>query len=99
MIEGDEVEGPGENGIGIPKIISVDDHVLEPPQLFRSRVPARFRDVAPHVERRRIADITFRGASNFDVVFSEDGEPGDCWIYEGDVRVMKRHLAAAGFSL
>jgi len=82
----------------IPMIISVDDHVLEPPELFRSRVPSRYREEAPHVERRRIADITFKGASNFDVAYSEDGTPGDIWVYEGDERVMKRHLAAAGFS-
>jgi predicted TIM-barrel fold metal-dependent hydrolase len=31
-------------------IISVDDHVLEPADLFEQRVPARFRDVVPRVE-------------------------------------------------
>lgn len=30
--------------------ISVDDHLLEPPTLFRDRLPARLRDGAPHVE-------------------------------------------------
>ncbi len=31
-------------------IISVDDHVLEPPELFVTRMPASMRDAAPHVE-------------------------------------------------
>ncbi len=31
-------------------VISVDDHALEPPDLFVRRVPSRFRDAAPHVE-------------------------------------------------
>jgi predicted TIM-barrel fold metal-dependent hydrolase len=32
-------------------LISVDDHVIEPPNLWVDRVAAKFRDVAPHVER------------------------------------------------
>src|SRR5688572_30836373 len=31
-------------------IVSVDDHVLEPPTLFEGRLPARFAEAAPHVE-------------------------------------------------
>jgi predicted TIM-barrel fold metal-dependent hydrolase len=30
-------------------LISVDDHVIEPPHVFVDRVPARFRDAAPRV--------------------------------------------------
>ncbi|WP_063045169.1 amidohydrolase family protein [Nocardia pseudovaccinii] len=32
-------------------LISVDDHVLEPPGVWLDRVPARDRDRAPHIER------------------------------------------------
>jgi predicted TIM-barrel fold metal-dependent hydrolase len=31
-------------------LISVDDHLVEPPHLFEGRMPARFADRAPHVE-------------------------------------------------
>jgi predicted TIM-barrel fold metal-dependent hydrolase len=31
------------------KIFSVDDHIVEPPELWTSRVPAKHRDRAPHV--------------------------------------------------
>ncbi|MFM7735039.1 MAG: amidohydrolase, partial [Alphaproteobacteria bacterium] len=31
-------------------IISVDDHLMEPPHVFDGRMPARFADVAPRVE-------------------------------------------------
>jgi predicted TIM-barrel fold metal-dependent hydrolase len=31
------------------RIFSVDDHVIEPPTVWTSRVPAKYRDVAPHV--------------------------------------------------
>ncbi len=33
-------------------IISVDDHVVEPPDLFERHVPAKYRDIAPHVVRK-----------------------------------------------
>ena len=31
------------------KLFSVDDHILEPANLWSSRVPAKFRELAPHV--------------------------------------------------
>jgi predicted TIM-barrel fold metal-dependent hydrolase len=31
-------------------LISVDDHVLEPPTLWQDRIPAKYRDVAPRLE-------------------------------------------------
>ena len=33
-------------------LISVDDHLIEPPDMFEGRLPARFADQAPRVERR-----------------------------------------------
>jgi predicted TIM-barrel fold metal-dependent hydrolase len=33
----------------MPRIISVDDHVVEPPHLWQSRLPAKYRDVGPRV--------------------------------------------------
>jgi predicted TIM-barrel fold metal-dependent hydrolase len=33
-------------------MISVDDHVVEPPDLFREHIPARYADLAPKVVRR-----------------------------------------------
>ena len=31
--------------------ISVDDHVVEPPDMFEGRVPAKYADRAPRIER------------------------------------------------
>ena len=28
-------------------MVSVDDHVLEPPDVWQTRVPAKYRDAAP----------------------------------------------------
>lgn len=33
----------------VPWIISVDDHVIEPPDLFRDRLPGKFREQGPRV--------------------------------------------------
>ena len=37
----------------IPRIISVDDHVVEPPDLWTSRISATYGDCVPHVVRER----------------------------------------------
>ncbi|HLT15083.1 MAG TPA: hypothetical protein VK007_00155, partial [Acidimicrobiales bacterium] len=65
----------------LPWIISVDDHVVEPPDLWTSRLPAKYQDRAPRVERDR-ARFHFEGG-----VFSfekgdPDGEWCDWWIYD-----------------
>jgi predicted TIM-barrel fold metal-dependent hydrolase len=36
-------------------LISVDDHVVEPPHVWTSRLPLSLREAAPRVERRRLA--------------------------------------------
>jgi len=33
------------------RVISADNHILEPPNLFVDRVPARYREQAPRVVR------------------------------------------------
>ena len=33
------------------RVISADNHILEPPTLFVERVPARFREAAPRIVR------------------------------------------------
>ena len=32
-------------------MVSVDDHLVEPPNLFEGRLPERFRDQAPSLKR------------------------------------------------
>ena len=36
----------------LPNIISVDDHVVEPPDMFQRWLPSRFRENGPRVVRR-----------------------------------------------
>jgi predicted TIM-barrel fold metal-dependent hydrolase len=82
----------------IPKIISVDDHVVEPPHVWRTWLPARFRDRGPRIERRGVAGMRHVGGGHYEQVFAEDApERADCWVYEDLVYVHKRHVAAVGY--
>ena len=53
------------------KLISADSHIVEPPDLYTSRIEPRFRDRAPRLERRKTA----RG-SEYDAWFYDDQQVG-----------------------
>lgn len=44
-----------------PRIVSVDDHVVEPPHVWTGRLPAKYEDVAPRVERHPLGEMSFVG--------------------------------------
>ncbi len=73
-----------------PKIISVDDHVLEPPDLWQARLPSSHRAEGPRVERRRMR----KAGASVGWVEDPEGEWCDVWRYE-DVSsplMMLRHV-------
>jgi predicted TIM-barrel fold metal-dependent hydrolase len=83
--------------VEIPKIVSVDDHVVEPPHVWQRWLPARFREAGPKVERRGIGHMRHIGGGQYEQTFDPDGPQADCWIYEDVVYIHKRHVAAVGF--
>ena len=85
-------------GSGPTGIISADDHVIEPPDLWQNRLPAKHRAEGPHVV------LAPRDAARFDPaarswVLSEsgDGPVAAFWHYEDRVKPLTRNEAAAGF--
>ena len=82
----------------LPKIISVDDHVVEPPHLWDRWLPERFRDRGPRSERRGIGAMRHIAGGVYEQSFDPDGPKADCWVYEDLVYVNKRHVAAVGFA-
>lgn len=78
-------------------IVSPDDHVVEPADLWVSRLPARYREVGPRVERQtglmEMIDGTF--------TYREDaaGDPADVWRYEDVTVATPVTAASAGFRL
>jgi len=81
----------------LPKIVSVDDHVVEPPHVWTTWLPEKLRDRGPRVERRGIGTMRHLGGGTYEQTFDPDGPPADCWIYEDLVYIHKRHVAAVGF--
>ena len=79
----------------IPRIISVDDHVIEPPDLWQSRLPSRFADRAPRV-KRTVGKMTFDNG----LQFSEGDGPGcgpmDLWLYDDLTWAIPRGMAQVG---
>jgi len=82
----------------IPKIVSVDDHVVEPPHVWEQWLPSEFRDRGPKIVRRGIAGIDTFGAGGY-VEHFDDAAPDkvDCWVYEDLVYTHKRIVAAVGY--
>ena len=83
----------------IPPIISVDDHIVEPPHLWQEWLPARYRDRGPRVERRRLGEMKWvGGAKMYEYELDTPDAPWcDIWFYEDLVHPNKRHVAAVGF--
>ncbi len=81
----------------LPRIISVDDHVVEPPHVWDRWLPAAYRDRGPRVERRGVGSMRHIGGGQYEQTFVDDGPQADCWLFEDLVYIHKRHVAAVGF--
>jgi predicted TIM-barrel fold metal-dependent hydrolase len=81
----------------IPRIISVDDHVVEPAHVWSDWTPHQFADRAPRIERRGIGPMVHVGGGAYEISWDPEGPKADCWVFEDLVYVHKRHVAAAGF--
>lgn len=75
----------------LPGIISVDDHIVEPPELWVQDAPASIKDRVPRIERD-LASFEYRGG-----VFRAtrgEGSPCDWWVYDG-VEIPTTKVASA----
>jgi predicted TIM-barrel fold metal-dependent hydrolase len=80
--------------MGTPGIISVDDHLVEPPDLWTSQTPASLKGRAPRVERGG-AHFAYRGGLFQAVRDDVDGLPCDWWIIDGLPDVPTTRVASA----
>jgi predicted TIM-barrel fold metal-dependent hydrolase len=83
----------------LPKIISVDDHVVEPAGVWVDRLPAKYHEVAPRNVRAPVKEMSFIGGK-FTAVPGDPGDPGDpvdWWFYEDLRRPLTRLDTAVGF--
>ena len=82
----------------LPKIISVDDHVIEPATVWTDRLPSKYLDVGPRIVRAPVKEITFIGGK-FTAIPGDPGDPGeqvDWWFYEDLRRPLTRLDSAVG---
>ncbi len=81
-----------------PKIISVDDHVVEPPNVWQDRLPKKYVEVGPRVVRAPVGAMTFKGGKMTIGVGEQGSGPDvDWWHYENLRRPLMRLDAAAGY--
>jgi predicted TIM-barrel fold metal-dependent hydrolase len=81
--------------VEIPPIVSVDDHVVEPPDLWERWLPARHRADGPRVVRSRWEPVP-SGRQAFRM--AADGPEPECdfWVYGGFSAGVDVGMAAAG---
>ncbi len=81
-----------------PKIISVDDHVVEPATLWQDRLPEKLRDAGPKVVMAPAGDVVFVGGK-LTVTMGTPGSGPDVawWVYEDLQRPLMRLDAAVGY--
>ncbi len=82
----------------IPRIISVDDHVVEPAHVWQTWLPEKHKAAGPRIERRGIGSMRHVGGGAYEQTFDPEGPPADCWVFEDLVYIHKRHVAAVGYS-
>jgi predicted TIM-barrel fold metal-dependent hydrolase len=81
-----------------PKIISVDDHVVEPPDTWSSRLPSKYADVGPRIVYAPAGKVVFKGGK-LTIEPGKKGEGPDAafWFYEDLKRPLMRLDAAVGY--
>src|SRR5699024_10728548 len=86
-------DGPSDLGAPmaeLPKIISVDDHVVEPAHVWQEYLPQKFKADGPRIERRGIGEMKHVGGGAYEQEFDPDGPPADCWVFGDLVYIHKR---------
>jgi predicted TIM-barrel fold metal-dependent hydrolase len=80
----------------LPRFVSLDDHVIEPPDVWASRLPARYRDTGPRVEDLPLGTAILDGGK-FKEQPGTDGPLVSYWRYEDLFMSVKRLSTAVGF--
>ena len=82
----------------LPKIISVDDHVVEPAHVWQTWLPEKHREKGPRVERKRWAPFEHHPGAKYTNTEDPEGEWGDAWIYEDRLIYVQKKFVAIPLS-
>ena len=80
----------------VPKIISVDDHVVEPPHLWQTWLPAKHRGRGPKVELLPTGEVKMVDGRYIEHP-GTSGKLCAWWNYDGNYFSLKRYIAAVGY--
>ena len=78
----------------LPKIISVDDHVVEPPHVWQTWLPEKHRAAGPRVLRDRFAPFEHMPGARYTNDIHPDGELADYWMYEDRLIYVQKKFVA-----
>jgi predicted TIM-barrel fold metal-dependent hydrolase len=78
-------------------IISPDDHVIEPPDLWQNRLPSKFKEAGPRVRILPSDFASYNQTTNTWIPnAAPEGKPAAWWHFEDKIKPLKRNEAAAG---
>ncbi len=78
----------------LPKIISVDDHVVEPAHVWQTWLPEKHREKGPRIERKRWGAFSHKPGAKYVNTEDPEGLWGDAWYFEDRlIYVHKRFVA------
>jgi predicted TIM-barrel fold metal-dependent hydrolase len=80
----------------VPMIISVDDHVVEPPHLWQTWLPAKHRERGPKVELLPTGEVKMLDGRYIEHP-GTSGKLCAWWNYDGNYFSLKRYIAAVGY--
>src|SRR5258707_6365821 len=80
----------------IPLIIDVDAHVVEPADVWSSRLPAKYREAGPHIKYLPGGEVKLDGSMYIEEP-GTDGPDVAWWVYEDRKDSIKRLISASGF--
>jgi predicted TIM-barrel fold metal-dependent hydrolase len=80
--------------IQLPRIVSVDDHVIEPAHVWQQWLPSKYRAEGPRLERQR-GVVRYARRRNF-FHQTDDGDWADIWVYDGAGMPLVGGMALAG---
>ncbi len=83
----------------LPWIISVDDHVVEPPTVWTDRLSARDRESGPRVVQDTCQTVKDPRTLRVSYLKGGEGPVMDWWLYEDLAKAVPKVVACAGYPL
>ena len=90
-------EHPAAAADDFPWVISVDDHLVEPPDVWSSRLPEKYREIGPRIVYAPVDATPILDVAGYIERPGTEGTPVAWWFYEDHRYSIKRLIAAAGY--